>query len=66
MWFIYEIEDGVKKFNIIPKKLKPVEEYLQTQGRFSHLKPEHVAKLQAWITARVQSIGMEVPLPPAK
>lgn len=66
MWFMYEIENGVKKFNIVPKKLKPVDEYLQTQGRFRHLQPEHVAKLQAWVNARVEHMGIEVPLPPVK
>ncbi|MBP2653423.1 MAG: Oxalate oxidoreductase subunit beta [Firmicutes bacterium] len=66
MWFLYEIEDGVKKWNYMPKKLKPVEEYLQTQGRFSHLQPEHVAKMQAWVNQRTQLLGMEVPLPPAQ
>ena len=66
MWFLYEIENGVKKFNITPKKLKPVDEYLQTQGRFSHLKPEHIAKMQAWVNARAQALGIEVPLPPVR
>lgn len=66
MWFMYEIEDGVKKLGTQVKKLKAVDEYLQTQARFSHLHPEHVAKIQGWINARAQSLGLEVPLPPAK
>ena len=66
MWFMYEIENGVKKFNITPKKLKPVEEYVRTQGRFAHLQAEHIAKLQAWVDARAQHLGIEVPLPPAR
>lgn len=66
MWFMYELEDGVKKWSILPKKLKPVEEYLGTQGRFRHLKPEHIAKLQAWVNARAQALGLEVPLPPGQ
>lgn len=64
MWFMYELENGVKKWNVVPKALKPVEEYLQTQGRFKHLQPEHIAKLQAWVNARAQHLGIEVPLPP--
>ena len=59
------IENNVKKWNYMPKKLKPVEEYLKTQQRFAHLQPEHIAKMQAWINQRAQSLGMEVPLPPA-
>jgi pyruvate ferredoxin oxidoreductase beta subunit/oxalate oxidoreductase subunit beta len=66
MWLLYEIEDGVKKIGTQHKKLKPVDEYLQTQARFSHLQPEHVAKIQAFVNARVKQIGIEVPLPPAK
>lgn len=66
MWHIYEIENGVKTFNITPKKLKAVDEFVQTQGRFSHLKPEHVAKLQAWVNERAQQLGVEAVLPPVK
>ncbi len=62
MWFNYEIDHGVKKFDHLPKQYKPVEEYLKTQGRFCHLQPEHVAKLQAWINARAQSLGVEIPV----
>lgn len=66
MWHMYEIENGVKTFNIMPKKLRPVDEFVQTQGRFNHLKPEHVAKLQAWVNERAQHLGVEAVLPPVK
>lgn len=69
MWNLYEMENGDwanKKFNVLPKKLKPVDEYLQTQRRFDHLQPEHVAKIQDYVNARAKTLGMEVPLPPAK
>jgi pyruvate ferredoxin oxidoreductase beta subunit len=40
-WPLYEIENGVWKLNLKPKK-KPLEEYLKPQKRFSHLlKPEN-------------------------
>jgi pyruvate ferredoxin oxidoreductase beta subunit/oxalate oxidoreductase subunit beta len=64
MWFLYEIDNGVHKWTSVPRKLKPVDDYLQGQGRFAHLQPEHVAKLQAWVNQRVQVLGMEVTLPP--
>ena len=64
MWFLYEIEDGVRRWTRAPKALKPVEDYLQGQGRFAHLQPEHVAKLQAWINQRAQVLGLEATLPP--
>lgn len=36
-WPLYEIEDGKYKINWATEKPKPVEEFLQTQGRFKHL-----------------------------
>jgi pyruvate ferredoxin oxidoreductase beta subunit len=49
---LYEIEDGVLKFNYKPTEKKPVEEYLMTQGRFKHLTPELVAKIQEYVNTR--------------
>jgi pyruvate/2-oxoacid:ferredoxin oxidoreductase beta subunit len=66
MWHLYEIENGLKTFNIIPKKLKSVDEFIQTQGRFSHLQPEHIAKLQEWVNARAKNLGVEATLPPVR
>jgi len=31
------VEEGVWKLNYAPKKKRPVEEYLNKQGRFKHL-----------------------------
>jgi pyruvate ferredoxin oxidoreductase beta subunit len=36
-WPLYEIENGKYKLNWEPKALKPVTEFLKTQGRFKHL-----------------------------
>ncbi len=36
-WPLYEIENGEYKINWEPKTLKPVAEFLKTQGRFKHL-----------------------------
>ncbi len=36
-WPLYEVDDGVWKLSYKPKEKKPVEEWLKTQGRFSHL-----------------------------
>jgi pyruvate ferredoxin oxidoreductase beta subunit len=49
MWVLYEIEDG--QFRItkrIPQR-KPVEEYLQSQGRFKHLKEAAISDIQKHI-----------------
>ncbi|MFQ6135020.1 MAG: pyruvate ferredoxin oxidoreductase, partial [Nitrososphaerales archaeon] len=45
-WPLYEIENGVWKLNLKPRK-KPVEEYLKPQKRFAHLfKPENKPMLE--------------------
>jgi len=43
---LYEIENGQYKLNVDPPKLKPVEEYLKVQGRFRHLSPGEIARIQ--------------------
>lgn len=43
---LYEIENGKYRINYEPKSLKPVEEYLKAQGRFRHLSPGEIAKIQ--------------------
>ena len=43
---LYEVEDGRYRLNIDRPKLKPVEEYLKTQGRFRHLPDEEIQKIQ--------------------
>ena len=45
---LYEVENG--KYRItqeIPKKLRPVQDYLELQGRFRHLTPDDMALVQA-------------------
>ena len=44
---LYEIENGKYRLTVEPAKLKPVEEYLKVQGRFRHLSPSEIAKVQA-------------------
>ena len=50
---LYEVYEG-KVWRISyepPKGLKPVEEYLKTQRRFRHLKPEIIQEIQEQVTA---------------
>jgi len=49
---LYEIEDGVLKLTKNSAEKKPVEEYLMVQGRFKHLQPEQVKKIQDYVDAR--------------
>jgi pyruvate ferredoxin oxidoreductase beta subunit len=37
-----EYENGKVKMNVVPKTLKPVEEYLKTQRRFRHLTEDNI------------------------
>ena len=64
MYVLYEIEDGVKTITHAPKKYKPVGEYMKLQGRFAHLQPEHIAKMQEFINAKVVALGVEATMPP--
>ncbi len=43
---LYEVENGKYKLNVKSRELIPVEEYLKTQGRFRHLKEEHIKIIQ--------------------
>jgi pyruvate ferredoxin oxidoreductase beta subunit/oxalate oxidoreductase subunit beta len=63
MWTNYEWEHGEFTYQHIPKTYKPVKEYLKNQERFSHLNEEHIAKMQAFITAKVKSPGKPVEVP---
>lgn len=45
-WILYEYENGEIKVNSKPKKLKPLKEYLEIQGRFKHLTEEEVEEFQ--------------------
>jgi len=60
MVVLYEYEDGKVTINHIPKKKKPVEEYLTKQGRFSHLTEAEIIDIQRQVDAnfhRLSNIG---------
>lgn len=46
VWPMYEIIDGKFRLTYVPKKRKPVREYLKRQGRFSHFNEEQVEYFQ--------------------
>ena len=46
MWPLLEIENGVTKLNVKPRKLKSVEDYLKLQRRFRHLSEEQIETIQ--------------------
>ncbi|HEY3398894.1 MAG TPA: thiamine pyrophosphate-dependent enzyme [Armatimonadota bacterium] len=61
LWPLYEVMDGAYKLTYKPKEIKPIEEYLEIQGRFRHLfKGEEGAairaKMQAWVDWKWQQL----------
>lgn len=63
MWTNYEWENGEYTYQHIPKTYKPVKEYLKGQERFQHLQEEHIAKMQAFVTAKVKAPGKPIEIP---
>jgi pyruvate ferredoxin oxidoreductase alpha subunit len=51
-WPLFEILEGKMRINVVPKKLKPISEYLKLQGRFSHLTPDEMTKIQKVVRGR--------------
>ena len=56
---LYEQEHGKRTINRIPKKRKPIEEYLLKQGRFSHLNSEQISELQKSVDRRFNELTAE-------
>ncbi len=53
VWPLYEVLDGEDfKLNYKPKELKPVTEYLKSQGRFRHMTEEEIGDIQNYTTSR--------------
>ena len=36
---------------------------MKYQGRFSHLKAEHIAKMQAFVDERIKKVKERIPIP---
>ncbi len=54
MWPLYEVDHGEWKLSYTPKEKKPIEEYLEPQGRFRHLfrdekGAEMRKRMQEWV-----------------
>jgi len=47
MFPLYEVENGTYRLNFDFPKLRPVTDYMKLQGRFGHLSPDIVEKIQA-------------------
>ncbi len=47
---LYEVEEGKYHLSVEVPKLRPVEDYLKIQGRFRHLTPDLIEKIQERVT----------------
>jgi pyruvate/2-oxoacid:ferredoxin oxidoreductase beta subunit len=57
LWPLCEIEDGKLRITKKIRQLKPIEEYFKLQGRFKHLSPEDIKKIQERMIKRIISIS---------
>jgi len=53
---LYEIEDGEYKMSLELPKLRPVEDYLNLQGRFRHLSEDTIKEIQERVVAEYERI----------
>ncbi len=53
---LYEIEDGRYKLSLDLPKLRPVQDYLKLQGRFRHLSPDTINKIQSRVTKEYEEL----------
>ncbi len=60
MFQLYELENGKYTVTHTPKKRRPVKKYIEMQGRFSHLKPEHIEKMQRFVDEKQKAMEVEV------
>lgn len=57
---LYEIENGKYTLNFDPPRLRPVEDYLKPQGRFRHLTPEIIEKIQQKVSSEYSKLKEKV------
>ena len=57
-WILYEIVDGKFEITYRPEERKPVKEYLSPQKRFRHLTDKHIDKIQKYVDAECDELGL--------
>jgi pyruvate ferredoxin oxidoreductase beta subunit len=57
---LYEVERGKYRMTIDFPKLRPVQDYLQGQGRFRHLTPELVERIQKRVSEEYKALKAKV------
>ena len=53
---LYEVEDGQYRLSFDFSKLRPVTDYMKLQGRFRHLSPGDIEKIQARVSAEYEML----------
>ena len=53
---LYEVENGQYKLSFDFPKLRPVTDYLKLQGRFGHLSPDDINKIQTRVTEEYEKL----------
>jgi len=51
---LYEVENGEYKLSLDIDQFRPVEDYMKLQGRFRHLSPEHISKIQSRVIEKYE------------
>ncbi|MCL4459449.1 MAG: thiamine pyrophosphate-dependent enzyme [Chloroflexi bacterium] len=62
MWTNYEIENGRVNVTQVPRRRRPVAEYVKTQGRFAHLTAEMIERLQQFVNNKLLELGIAIPI----
>jgi len=57
---LYEVDNGHYKLNVDRPSLRPVEEYLKPQGRFRHLSPKEIEKIQERVNEEYAKLKAKV------
>jgi len=53
---LYEVENGQYKLSLDVGELKPITDYMKLQGRFRHLSPDEIDRIQARVSADYQKL----------
>ena len=61
---LYEVVNGKYIMNMDFKELKPVKDYMKPQGRFKHLTPELIARIQDTVVQKYEELRCKAKLCP--
>lgn len=57
---LYEVENGKYTLNFDPPQLRPVEDYIRPQGRFRHLTPDMMDKIQERVSTEYAKLKEKI------